>query len=289
MASDAEGASGRQGRDEFRRIVRTLRLRLEDEARFGRAAVPRVSAVPRAAAPEPEAPDDTLRAGAPEARAADAMREELSMAAAPHDEGQDLFNFGSPDLEGGASKEDALARIAAEVADCTRCPELVANRTHTVPGQGDPGARLVFVGEGPGADEDRQGLAFVGRAGQLLTKMIQSIDLTRDQVFICNIIKCRPPGNRNPTPEEIANCLPFLMRQLEIIRPKIICALGGVAAQTLLQTHDGITRLRGRFHPYRGAKLMPTFHSAYVLRNYIPDTRRKVYDDLLAIKAELDL
>jgi len=303
MASDADGASGRQGWDEFRRIVRTLRLRLEDEARFGRVAVPRPLRTQKERRAPPEAGDGTaVRApcgstglpqngadsGAPEARAADAMREELSMAAAPHEEGQDLFNFGSPDLEGGASKEEALARIAAEVADCTRCPELVANRTHTVPGQGDPGARLVFVGEGPGADEDRQGLAFVGRAGQLLTKMIQSIDLMRDQVFICNIIKCRPPGNRNPTPEEIANCLPFLMRQLEIIRPKVICALGGVAAQTLLQTHDGITRLRGRFHPYRGAKLMPTFHSAYVLRNYIPDTRRKVYDDLLAIKAELD-
>jgi len=117
--------------------------------------------------------------------------------------------------------------------------------------------------------------------------MIESIHLTRDQVFIANILKCRPPGNRTPAPDEIANCLPYLLRQLEILHPRIICALGGVAAQTLLQTHDGITRLRGRFHPYKGALLMPTFHPAYVLRNYTQDTRRKVYEDLLKIKAEL--
>jgi len=201
--------------------------------------------------------------------------------------GPQLFDLTSPDTDAGVSREEALARVVAEVAACPRCPELVANRTKTVPGQGSPYAKLMFIGEGPGQDEDRQGLAFVGRAGQLLTKMIESIAMTRDEVFIANILKCRPPQNRQPMPEEAANCRPFLMRQLQIIRPKVIVALGGVAAQNLLETHDGITRLRRRFYPFMGAKLMPTFHPAYVLRNYTPDVRKKVYDDLLKVKAEL--
>ena len=251
--------SERTPEETVERLARSLRLRLQDDGRAGRVAVP---------------------------RAADALREELA-AAAQHVEGQDLFDFGSPDLEGGASRQDALKRVADEVAQCALCQELADSRIQTVPGQGDSNARLVFVGEGPGEEEDRQGLAFVGRAGQLLTKMIESIHLTRDQVFIANILKCRPPGNRTPAPDEIANCLPYLLRQLEILQPRIICALGGVAAQTLLQTHDGITRLRGRFHPYKGSLLMPTFHPAYVLRNYTEDTRRKVYEDLLKVKAEL--
>jgi DNA polymerase len=201
--------------------------------------------------------------------------------------GPQLFDLTSPDTDAGVSREEALARVVAEVAACPQCPELVASRTKTVPGQGSPYAKLMFIGEGPGQDEDRQGLAFVGRAGQLLTKMIESIAMTRDEVFIANILKCRPPQNRQPMPEEAANCRPFLMRQLQIIRPKVIVALGGVAAQNLLETHDGITRLRGRFYPFMGAKLMPTFHPAYVLRNYTPDVRKKVYDDLLKVKAEL--
>jgi len=299
--------SERTPEETVERVARSLRLRLEDDGRAGRVAVPR-------AAHEPPAPG-VLRGGmspaasaagsrreptaeavgdvhlpwpsrAPENRAAEALRKELATAA-QHVEGQDLFDFGSPDLEGGVGRQDALKRVADEVAQCTLCKELADSRTQTVPGQGDPNARLVFVGEGPGEEEDRQGLAFVGRAGQLLTKMIESINLTRDQVFIANILKCRPPANRTPTPDEIANCLPYLMRQLEILRPKILCALGGVAAQTLLQTRDGITRLRGRFHPYRGTLLMPTFHPAYLLRNYTKDARQKVYDDLLQIQAEL--
>jgi DNA polymerase len=200
----------------------------------------------------------------------------------------DLFDFGSVPEESGVSREEALARIATEVAGCDRCRELAAGRTRTVPGQGDPHTKLVFIGEGPGEEEDRQGLAFVGRAGELLTKMIEAIGLTREQVFIGNIVKCRPPNNRTPMPDEEANCMPYLARQLEIIRPRVICALGGTAAKWLLQTHDGITRLRGRFYPYRGAQLMPTFHPAYVLRNYTPDTRKKVYDDLLKVRAAMD-
>jgi DNA polymerase len=299
--------SERTPEETVERLARSLRLRLEDDGRAGRVAVPRAAAAngtrrasaaakhmqPARTAPGgtgPGAPGSASAppapSRAPENRAADALRKELATAA-QHVEGQDLFDFGSPDLEGGASRQDALKRVADEVAQCTLCKELADSRTQTVPGQGDPNARLVFVGEGPGEEEDRQGLAFVGRAGQLLTKMIESINLTRDQVFIANILKCRPPANRTPTPDEIANCLPYLMRQLEILRPKILCALGGVAAQTLLQTRDGITRLRGRFHPYRGALLMPTFHPAYLLRNYTKDARQKVYDDLLQIQAEL--
>jgi len=246
--------------------------------------------------PGAESPGDATLEPLPEARAAEAAKRELDAAvaaAAPapaedatparqeqaavvHVKGPGLFDDISPDLQGGASKEEALERIVKEVAECRRCPELAAGRTNTVPGQGDPNARLMFIGEGPGADEDLQGVAFVGRAGQLLTKMIAAIDMTRDEVFIANIVKCRPPANRRPGPEECANCAPYLARQIEIIRPKVIVALGGTAAQYLLQTHDGITRLRGRFYPYMGAKLMPTFHPAYVLRSYTPDTRKKV-------------
>ncbi|MFO8013456.1 MAG: uracil-DNA glycosylase family protein [Phycisphaerae bacterium] len=210
--------------------------------------------------------------------------EDAPPAPAVHVKGPGLFDAQSPDLEDGSSPEEALRRIADEVATCPRCPELVENRTNTVPGQGDPRADLMFIGEAPGADEDREGLAFVGRAGQLLTKMIEGIGMTREAVFIGNVIKCRPPGNRNPAPEEEANCFPYLARQIEVIRPKVIVALGGVAAKYLLQTSDGITRLRGRFYPFKGAQLMPTFHPAYVLRNYTKDTRRKVYDDLLAAR-----
>jgi DNA polymerase len=283
--------SERTPEETVERLARSLRLRLEDDGRAGRAVLPRAAPKPVVVNTEPAAnlsargsPPAPSRA--PENRAADALRKELATAA-QHVEGQDLLDFGSPDLEGGVGREEALKRVADEVAGCTLCKELAAGRTRTVPGQGDPNARLVFVGEGPGAEEDRQGLAFVGRAGQLLTKMVESIDLTRDQVFIANILKCRPPGNRTPAPDEIANCLPYLMRQLEILRPKVLCALGGIAAQTLLQTHDGISRLRGRFHPYRGTLLMPTFHPAYLLRNYTKDARQKVYDDLLQIQAEL--
>ena len=275
-------------RAELAAMARMLRLRLEQDGRAGLAAVepPRAPASPghspasprrRPAAPPPR----------PEQRVAAAVKEELRVAAADK-LFQDGFDFGAPDLADGSSREGALARIAAEVAQCERCPELVANRTLTVPGQGDVRARLMFIGEGPGEEEDRQGLAFVGKAGVLLTKMIESIGLERDQVFIANIVKCRPPGNRNPTPIEASNCRPYLARQLEIIRPRAIVALGSVASRNLLETTEGIGRLRGRFYPYHGAQLMPTYHPAYVLRNYTADTRRKVYEDLLKVKDVLE-
>ncbi len=182
------------------------------------------------------------------------------------------------------SKENLLA-LRNTVVKCTQCDELSKTRKSVVFGSGNVKAQLVFVGEAPGQDEDLQGLPFVGRAGQLLTKIIESIGLTRQNVFICNVLKCRPPGNRNPLPPEISNCEPYLFQQLEIIQPKIICALGTFAAQTLLKTNASISSLRGKFHEFRGSKLICTFHPAYLLRN--PEEKRKVWEDMKMIRAEL--
>jgi DNA polymerase len=152
-------------------------------------------------------------------------------------------------------------------------------------GAGSAGAKLVFVGEGPGYDEDQKGEPFVGAAGQLLTRIIQAIGLTREQVYICNIVKCRPPSNRNPMSDEIEACLPFLQRQLRSIRPDIICALGTVAAQTLLDTKTSISRLRGRFHDGIGTKVLPTYHPAFLLRN--PEKKRDVWEDMKKVMKAL--
>lgn len=178
---------------------------------------------------------------------------------------------------------EALAAVQADLGDCRRC-KLADKRTNIVFGAGDAGARLVFVGEGPGFDEDQQGEPFVGKAGQLLTKIIQAIKLDRSQVYICNIIKCRPPGNRNPEPDEIETCFPFLKRQLAAIRPDFIIALGAVAAQTLLQTTTPISKLRGRFHEFDGIKVLPTYHPAYLLRN--EDKKRDVWEDMKMLMRE---
>ncbi len=184
-----------------------------------------------------------------------------------------------------ASPKENLLSLREVVIHCTQCSELAQTRKSVVFGAGNVRAQLVFVGEAPGHDEDFQGLPFVGQAGQLLTKIIESIGLTRQNVFICNVLKCRPPGNRNPLPEEIANCEPYLFKQLEIIQPKIICALGTFAAQTLLKTESSISSLRGKFHEFRGCKLICTFHPAYLLRN--PEEKRKVWEDMKMIRAEL--
>ena len=176
-----------------------------------------------------------------------------------------------------------LDNIRQELGECTRC-RLHEGRKHVVFGEGDPHAVLVFVGEGPGRDEDLQGKPFVGRAGELLTRIIEAIDLTREEVYIANIVKCRPPNNRDPRPDEIQTCLPFLLKQLEVIKPKIICALGTFAAQTLLGSEERISALRGRFHPYQGAKLMPTYHPAFLLRN--PQFKRDVWEDMKRIREE---
>jgi DNA polymerase len=172
---------------------------------------------------------------------------------------------------------ETLADIKADMEDCRRC-RLSQTRTQPVFGDGNSDARLVFVGEGPGYEEDKMGMPFVGAAGKLLTKIIQAMNLSREEVYICNIIKCRPPNNRNPLPEEISSCVPFLERQLRVIHPDYICALGKFAAQTLLQTDEPISKLRGRFHDFLGIKVMPTYHPAYLLRN--PAGKRHVWDDM---------
>jgi DNA polymerase len=180
----------------------------------------------------------------------------------------------------------SLAAVREELGDCTRCP-LSGTRQNIVFGEGSPKARLLFVGEGPGRDEDLQGRPFVGAAGQLLTKIIQAMGLSREEVYIANIIKCRPPQNRNPLPNEIETCFPFLRKQIEAIRPEVICALGKFAAQTLLQTELPISRLRGRFHEYRGIPVMPTFHPAFLLRN--ADRKRDTWNDIQLIMGRLGL
>jgi len=185
---------------------------------------------------------------------------------------------------GGA---ELLAALRAEIGDCRRC-KLAPHRTNLVFGVGNPAARLVFVGEAPGADEDVKGEPFVGRAGQLLTEIItKGMGLRREDVYIANVIKCRPPGNRNPEPDEVATCEPFLVRQLELIGPEVIVALGKFAAQTLLRTKTPITKLRGQWGDYRGIRVMPTFHPAYLLRN--PADKRIVWADIKVVMAELGL
>lgn len=181
---------------------------------------------------------------------------------------------------------DSLERICGELAGCTRC-KLHQRRTNIVFGVGNPHAELVFVGEGPGHDEDVQGIPFVGRAGQLLTQMIHAMGLSRDDVYIANVVKCRPPENRTPEKDEIATCLPFLFRQLTNINPKVIVCLGSVASQALLNTNKSISHFRGQWFDFRGAKLMATYHPAYLLRN--PHAKPEVWADLKKVMALLGL
>ena len=180
---------------------------------------------------------------------------------------------------------DSLERIRADIGDCRRC-RLCEGRTHIVFGSGNPQARLVFVGEGPGEEEDLQGLPFVGRAGQLLTQMInntaakEGMNVRREDVYICNVVKCRPPKNRTPEPDEMEICGQFLFRQLGVIRPRAICALGATAAKALLGTREGITKLRGRWHMWRDIPVMPTYHPSYLLRPYNQNAKREAWEDL---------
>jgi uracil-DNA glycosylase len=178
----------------------------------------------------------------------------------------------------------SLPQLEALVTQCRQC-RLHRGRTHVVFGVGNPQAELMFVGEAPGRDEDLQGEPFVGRAGQLLTRIIEAIGLTRRDVYIANVIKCRPPNNRNPQEEEIARCEPYLVHQIELIKPRLIVALGTFAAQTLLKTNLPISQLRGRFHDYHGVRVMPTFHPAFLLRN--PERKRAVWEDMQAVQREL--
>ena len=182
---------------------------------------------------------------------------------------------------------ETLEEIRADLGECTRC-KLHAGRKNIVFGVGDPQAGLMFVGEGPGAEEDQRGEPFVGRAGQKLDEMIKAIGLTRAQVYIANIVKCRPPNNRDPEPDEVATCSPYLFRQIEAIAPKVIVTLGLPAARTLLSLRGGIGAARGNWHSFRGIPVMPTFHPAYLLRAYTMENRRKVWEDLQAARAKLD-
>jgi uracil-DNA glycosylase len=189
---------------------------------------------------------------------------------------------------GPVDRSAALEEIRRRVVRCKRCADLVANRTQTVFGVGDPHARLVFLGEAPGADEDRQGEPFVGRAGQLLNDMItKGMKLRRADVYILNVLKCRPPQNRTPLPEEAAHCREFLDAQLDVLRPQFICCLGAVAAQNLLGTVESIGRLRGRVHEYRGVKVVCTYHPAYLLRN--PAAKRDTWEDLQLLMREMGI
>jgi uracil-DNA glycosylase len=181
----------------------------------------------------------------------------------------------------------ALERVRREVVHCTLCHELAKTRTQTVFGTGNPKARLCFFGEAPGADEDRQGEPFVGAAGQLLDKIIQACTLKREDVYILNVLKCRPPQNRTPLPEETANCRMFFERQLEIIQPEFICCLGAVASQALLRTTQSLGRLRGRFHDYRGIRVIVTYHPAYLLRS--PDKKRDTWEDMKMLMREMGI
>jgi len=189
-------------------------------------------------------------------------------------------------LERLRSKEELLQDVRQGLGDCKRC-KLYKTRQHIVFGEGSAEARLVLVGEAPGRDEDLQGRPFVGAAGQLLTRMLKAINLARNEVYITNIIKCRPPNNRNPQPDEIEACKPFLMQQLNVIKPRVICTLGSISTHTLLETKTPISRLRGKVHDWHGMKLIPTFHPAYLLRN--PSQKKAAWEDLQLLQKVLFL
>jgi len=229
------------------------------------------------------APPLASKSAAPQAPVPESRTESTAEAIAPSG-----LSVGTPagELFGGVlSSLDSLEAIAKVVATCTRCP-LYSTATNPVPGEGNPNAELMLVGEAPGATEDETGRPFVGAAGQLLTKILGAIQLEREDVFICNVLKHRPPGNRNPRPEEVTACGPFLVRQIELIRPKVIIALGTFAAQTLLDTKLSIGKLRGQIHRYFGVPLIVTYHPAALLRN--PSWKRPTWDDVKLARRILD-
>ena len=239
----------------------------------GYAEVSTEATVEQAPPEAPPAPARVRTAAAPRTTAPSSARAPAPIAPVPASE---------PAVARSVAEPPRLDEVRRELGDCTRC-KLCSGRKNLVFGVGNPKARLVFVGEGPGAEEDNQGIPFVGAAGQLLTKMIAAMGYSRDEVYICNVVKCRPPGNRNPEPDEIQACQPFLEAQLNAIRPSVIIALGKFAAQTLLRTDTPITRLRGNWREYVGIPLMPTFHPAYLLRN--PAEKKSAWIDLQAVMA----
>ena len=251
----AEPAGSTDAREELMVLVVTVRSHLQQNAAAGIRVVPKGHGAPRVF--NPPAPSATLG-------------------------GLDDSLFSD---YGAARAADSLEQLSAAVGDCRRC-KLWPGRTHLVFGVGNPRAKVMFVGEGPGRDEDLQGEPFVGRAGQLLTDIItKGMKLRREDVYIANVIKCRPPENRNPEPDEVESCEPFLKKQIELVRPQIIVGLGKFAVQTLLQSKVPITRLRGTWQDYHGIKLMPTFHPAYLLRN--PGDKKLVWEDIQKVLEEL--
>jgi DNA polymerase len=277
------GSAGLIARLEWLRL-----LGIEDLPRAGGRAVTAPSA-PSAAAPRPAggAKAPAVQVGlfggaeAPEPEAGPGGRGRRRGAASAEDASSPLATARAPEAKDAA---EALALIRSEIGDCRRC-RLCEQRTNIVFGVGDPGSRLMFIGEGPGVDEDRQGEPFVGRAGQLLTKIVESMGYRREEVYIANVVKCRPPENRTPQPDEIATCSPFLFQQAAAIRPRVIVCLGTPAAQTVLNTRATITHLRGTFREVNGIQVMPTFHPAYLLRN--PAAKKEVWEDMKKVMALL--
>lgn len=307
--ADAAGAMdpAQEYDDERLRLIREVRQRLESLARAGVATMPRsperppvarpvaaavvaepaIEAAP-APSPTPSPPPPVVEAPRPRPATArpPAEARPAAAAAAP----ASLFGsseFKTPYVE-PAERAEALAVLAQEVAGCVRCPNLASTRTQTVFADGSPTARLMFIGEAPGADEDRRGLPFVGKAGQLLTDMItKGMGLRREDVYIANILKCRPPENRDPTPQESSNCFPYLERQIEIVRPEYLCLLGKISAGTLLNTALSMSRLRGRWHRVFGIPTLATYHPAYLLRN--PAAKKDAWEDLQMLMRAMGL
>ena len=253
----------------WRDVLRALRAQIEWQRDCGAPWIPRIAASP---APPARRPPEPPRS---------AVVESPAPAAPSRMTAADLF------VEPGVQSSTSLEMLRAHIGDCQRC-KLAGGRTNLVFGVGNATADLMFVGEGPGGDEDLQGEPFVGRAGQLLTEIItKGMRLARSDVYIANVVKCRPPGNRNPEPDEIAACMPFLSRQIELVAPRVVVALGTFAAQTLLGVKTPISRMRGVWHDYRGVRVMPTFHPAYLLRN--PGDKKLVWADIKLVMAELGL
>src|SRR5262245_19574146 len=261
-------------------VLRSLAAQVEWQRDCGAAWLPRGSVAHAAASPP--APGPELSAAPPERRAPPPPAAAPSTPARGGARTADLFS------DPGLARTRTLDALRDHIGDCQRCKLAGMGRTTIVFGVGNRDADLMFVGEGPGADEDRQGEPFVGRAGQLLTEIItKGMKLRRADVYIANILKCRPPGNRNPEPDDIAQCMPFLARQIELVKPRVIVPLGTFAAQTLLDVKTPITRMRGVWHEYRGVKVMPTLHPAYLLRT--PGDKRLVWADIKLVMAELGL
>ncbi len=248
--------------------------------------------------PSEEAPKKTTRRSRRAAQAEPAEEEELQVIVVGSDvaetgqlfeSGNDDFGERVPEVHAlGLAAGEAIEKLKSWASDCHRCP-LAETRNKLVFGEGSPKARLVFVGEAPGAEEDKTGRPFVGRAGKLLSKIIAAMGFEREDVYICNILKCRPPGNRNPNPTEVAACSPILREQLKVLGAEVIVALGSPSSKTLLETREGISKIRGRFHSYYGVPLMPTFHPAFLLRNPGEQYKRMVWEDMKAVLRKLGL